>query len=543
MIRRAVSEPAAKGSVADLLGPVRRRLRVSWALATLQILAPFVALAALLLVVVGRLFDVPWAEPAALLCTAGVALAVVVCAAIRHVPTLLVARAADRGLDTRDAFATSLELSSLASSADAADDDFCQRVHARAEELAHASTASSAVRYRLLRRPTGVAAILAPAALALALIANPQDTLRDQRAQDRAQIAATADVMRAEATRLAATPDGAQAAVRLKELADELSTTSSLEKADELLDEAAAELRQDVGTDLLTKRAATEGLARSLESAPLPGASSDQSVQEQLDALQAALPTMTAAERADAAQRLENLAATQEAGDPATAAALGQAAQALTAGDAAGAQAALGEAGAASGQAAADANAQAAASDAAQSAAAAADRLAQARDGTPQAGQGAGSGTGTGSGSGQGSGSGSGQGSGSGSGSGQGAGGSPSGNVQGGSGSAGTGGQGGKGTGTGHTNGSGSPNTDTIFDPVHGTGGETGTVGGGSGSGQGGTIGTTNGQTNNGSSNVPVADVIDDYTREATAAMNNPSVPPSVRALVLAYFNQLQGKT
>ena len=70
--------------------------------------------------------------------------------------------------------------------------------------------------------------------------------------------------------------------------------------------------------------------------------------------------------------------------------------------------------------------------------------------------------------------------------------------------------RGGKGTGTGHINGSGSPNADTIFDPVHGTGGETGTVGGGSGSGQGGTIGTTNGQTNNGSSNVPVADVIDD---------------------------------
>ena len=78
---------------------------------------------------------------------------------------------------------------------------------------------------------------------------------------------------------------------------------------------------------------------------------------------------------------------------------------------------------------------------------------------------------------------------------------------------------------------------------MHGSGGETGGVGGGTGSGQGGTIGQTNGQTNSGSSNVPVSDVIDDYAREATDAMNNPAVPPSVRALVLAYFNQLQGKS
>ena len=112
-----------------------------------------------------------------------------------------------------------------------------------------------------------------------------------------------------------------------------------------------------------------------------------------------------------------------------------------------------------------------------------------------------------------------------------------------GGGSTATSGQGGQGQGTGHTAGSGGPDTDTIFDPVHGSGGDTETVGGGSGSGQGGTIGTTNGQTNSGSSNVPVADVIDDYTRQATDAMNNPAVPPSVRALVLAYFDQLQGKS
>jgi hypothetical protein len=38
-----------------------------------------------------------------------------------------------------------------------------------------------------------------------------------------------------------------------------------------------------------------------------------------------------------------------------------------------------------------------------------------------------------------------------------------------------------------------------------------------------------------------VSDVLGDYAAQATEAMNNPSVPPSIRALVLAYFNQLQG--
>jgi hypothetical protein len=473
----------------------------------------------------------------------GVALAVIGYALVCRVPDMLVARAADRGLRTRDAFATSLELEDR-------DDDFADRVRHRAGELAAVSAPKEAVRYRLLRKPTGIAAIVAPAALALALIANPQDALRQHRADDKAAIEATADVVKAEAERIAQQPGGAKAAERLQQLAEDLAKTDSLEKADEVLDKAAAELREQVGDDLLAKKAATEGLQHSLESSPLPGASSEQSVQEQLQAMARELPSMTEAQLAEAAQRLDDLAATQEAGDPATADKLSEAAQAMRDGDIATAQARLGEAGQASAQASSDANAQTAAGDAAQTAADASDRLAQARDGDPQAGQGQGQGQGQGSGQGQGQGQGSGQGQGQGQGSGQGqgqgsgqgAGGSPSGNVQGGTGSGANGGQGGKGTGTGHTSGTGTPDTDTIFDPVHGTGGDTATVGGGTGNGQGGTIGKTNGQTNNGSSNVPVADVIDDYTRQATDAMNNPTVPPSVRALVLAYFNQLQGK-
>ncbi len=440
-------------------------------------------------------------------------------AVLCKVPDALVARAADRGLGTRDAFETSLELEREN------DDDFARRVHIRAGELAAVSQPKEAVPLRWRRRPTLVAAFVAPAAIALALMANPQDAMRRERARDEAAIEATADVVRSEAERIAQRPEGAAAAERLEQLAADLEKTDSLDKAQELLDQAAAELRDQVGDDLLAKKAATEGLQHSLENSPLPGTSSqeaaEQTVQQQLDALADELPGMTATERAETAQRLEDLATTQEAGDPATADALRQAAQGLREGDVAGARARLGEAGQANAQAASEAAQQTAASDAADAAANAGDRLADARDGQPAAGQGDGQGSGQ-----QSSG---------------GAGGNPSGNVGGGSGSPGTGGRGGQGQGTGHTDGSGGPDLDTVYDPTHGSGGETGSVGGGTGTGDGGTVGTTNGQTNSGSSQVPVSDVLDSYARQATDAMNNPSVPPAIRALVLAYFNRLQG--
>lgn len=528
-------------TVTPLLNAIRRRLRLAWAVATLQVVAPLVAGAALALVVAGRMFDIPNSDVAALWLVATVVVLVAGYAMFCKVPEMVVARAADRGLGTRDAFATSLEL------ADQSDDDFSQRVQIRASELAAVSTSKAAVPLRWRRRPTGIAMLVAPAAIALALMANPQDAMREDRARDEAAIEATADVLRSEAERIAQQPEGAEAAARLEQLAADLEKADSLDKAQELLDQAAAELREQVGDDLLAKKAATEGLQRSLENSPLPGSSAEeaaeQSVQEQLDALADELPSMTAAEQAEVAERLDDLAATQEAGDPATADALREAAQALREGDVAGAQARLGEAGQASAQASGEAAQQTAISDAAQSAANAGEQLGNAGEGQ-SAGQGQGSGQGQGQGQGSGQGQGQGQGSGQGSGQGQGSGGTggnPSGGVGGGGGSPGDGGQGGRGAGTGHTDGSGGPDLDTIYDPTRGTGGDTGSVGGGTGTGQGGTVGTTNGQTNSGSSQVPVSDVLDRYSRQATDAMNNPSVPPAIRALVLAYFNRLQG--
>jgi hypothetical protein len=305
---------------------------------------------------------------------------------------LLVARAADRGLATRDAFATSVELRDGQHSEAAG--DFQRRVHERALELADLATPAQAVRFRLLRKPTGIAALVAPAALVLALIANPQDALREQRADDKAAIEATADVMEAEAERLAAEPGGKEAAERLEQLAEDLRQTDSLEEADELLDEAAAELRDEVSDDTAGPAAATEGLQRSLETTPAPWRQqrAECAGTARSDGARTAQHEPGALD--EAAQRLDDLAATQEAGDPATADLLREAAEAMRDGDVATAQARLGEAGQAAAQSSADAAEQTAAGEAAQAAADAAERLAQARGEAAGEGQGEGQGEG-----------------------------------------------------------------------------------------------------------------------------------------------------
>ncbi|HAP76152.1 MAG TPA: hypothetical protein DCR14_08730, partial [Acidimicrobiaceae bacterium] len=297
-------------------------------MATAQLVAPLVAIGALALVLLGRLTDAPWAEPAAVGVVAVALLAIVGYAALRRVPDSVVARAADRGMQTKDAFSTSLELADD----DVANDDFTRRVHRRAADLASTADAGQAVQYRWYRTPTAVAAVAAPAALVLALMANPQDAAREQRERDRDRIEAVADVLEAEAERLGEQPDAEAAAERLKELAEQLRQADDLDEAEELLQEAAAELRENAGDNLLAQKAASEGLQRSLENTPLPGATADQTVAEQMDALAEQLPEMSETELQEAAERLEALADTQEAGDPATADALREAAEAMRAG-------------------------------------------------------------------------------------------------------------------------------------------------------------------------------------------------------------------
>ena len=104
------------GRLGALLRAVRRRLRLAWALDTVQLLAPVVAVAALGLVgwawITARSWS--WGEIPGERIAVGIAIAVlvviVVLALAFRLPDPVVARAADRGLRTKDAFSTALEV-------------------------------------------------------------------------------------------------------------------------------------------------------------------------------------------------------------------------------------------------------------------------------------------------------------------------------------------------------------------------------------------------------------------------------------------------
>jgi hypothetical protein len=81
----------------------------------------------------------------------------------------------------------------------------------------------------------------------------------------------------------------------------------------------------------------------------------------------------------------------------------------------------------------------------------------------------------------------------------------------------------------------------SLYDPPAFGQGEQIDAGGGTGAGDGETVGAGDGQTRAGGTRVPVADVIGRYSRQATAALDRPGVPPSVRDVVREYFERLAG--
>ena len=341
--------------VMQLLRRVRRRLRTAWALETLQLVAPIVAVAALLLVAIGWFTPWWWTEPAAIGLAAVTVLAVGGYAVFARISDRTAARAADTGLATRDAFATALEIAED-------DEPFGTRVRQRAVAIAHNADAKAAIPYRSHPSRVLMAAAVVPCALALALITSPQDEEREERAQIAAITDDAAARLEAEATELAADPAGADAAAELSELADELRRADDLTEASELARTAADALTPD--PELLGTKAAVQGLDHNVANEPLAGAEPGTAAAEQLAAAASAASSMTDAEREQLAQRLEDLAETQVEGDPATADALEQAASELRAGNVGAASARLGEAAAAHDQAAG----QVAAGDAASSA-------------------------------------------------------------------------------------------------------------------------------------------------------------------------------
>lgn len=528
-----MNDPA--GAVSRLLVAVRRRLRVAWAVATGQLFAPVLGILLIVLVLMARLRPWTWPEPMALVLGV-VAVPVLVGAALLvRVPLPVAARAADRGLDTGDAFTTVLELDA----GRLPDGPLSERVRGRAAALASGRRAADAVRLRLEPRRLALSGLLVVLAAGLAVLPNHQDDVRRRRAAEQALTKNEAKALRKAAKTLPATSDGkkSEAAKALEALARQLERSPNLETAKKALDAAVAKLALGLDPAFLSQKAALKGLERALGTRPLPGASG--SAAQQLRQSAAQLAGLTPEQRATLADRLAGLAATQTAGNPEAAQALQQAAAAARSGDTGAAATALGSA--------------AAAQDAAEGAVGDQEATAQALGalgttqsdlaaGPGQPGQGNQSahGQGQGRGQGKGQGQGSGQGQGQGSGQGQGAG-SPSGQVGGSSAAAGgAGGRGGPGTpnGSGH-NASVGLQPATVYDPVPGGDGEQINLGGRPGQGPTTAAGRGQGLNRVTGAQVPLERALPRYRSEATRALDSLNLPPSLRALVRAYFDSL----
>jgi len=554
---RRSAEPLPGAGDSELLSPeaigllrgVGRRLRLAWGFAWVQLLAPVVVVTALALVIIGRVRPWGWTEPVAIAVTVAGVVAVAIGALTLRIPLGLSARATDRGLATRDAFATALELDDHDR-----DGPFGSRVRARADALAEDRSPGEAVAVRAAWGPWAVAAVAALAAVTLGLVANPQDQIREQQAAEQALVAEEAEALREAAEELRADPAATAADValaeRLEELAVGLDEAQSLDEAEALLAEAEAELRAAVEPDLLAQKAAAQGLDKGLASAPLPATEGGDAA-AQLEQAAASLDQRSAAEKEELATRLESLAETQAAGNPEAADALDAAAAALRSGDDAAAAASMTTAAGAQRSSSASAAAQESRQRASGGVGEARQRVAKG-PGSPGSGEGRGEGEGegegdgdgdgdgAGSGQGKGQGQGQGQGEGEGEGGGQGQGGGAQGQVGGANGSTGSG-QGGQGTpdGTGTNDAPAVEQDPTVFDPGVATDGETLDAGGTPNGGDSTEVGKGQGTSTAGGSRVPVSGALPRYEEKATRALDQAKVPPSVRSLVDDYFRRL----
>jgi hypothetical protein len=503
---------------------VRRRLRLAWALATAQWALPALAASVVALLLLARMRPWLWPTRAAAVALVGGLLVVVVAAVVVRIPNLVTARVVDVGLGTKDALATALELSTSTEP-----QPFLAAIQRRADSLISGRKPAEAVPLQWSPKRLAFASVLIAGAVALVVVPNHQDAVRRAKAQERAELAKTADELRKQAAEVAALPSGAAAATTLQKLAEELAKTNSLERGQEAIDKALAELQAGVPPSFLADKAAAVGLERSLQTAPLPGTKG--SASEQMKAAAQELAGLSAADQAALAERLKSLAAAQATGSPETAKALEAAATALASGDAAKAAGDLDKAAAAAKER----------SDkvaAAQAKTAAAGKAGEGKARLGAAAKGSGNGSAAGGGDGKGQGSGSGQGQGQGSGQGRGAGGSGSGS--GGTKSAGgNDGQGGaaKPNGSGNNPSVGIKQGDLpIFEP-----GKTEqiNVDGNAADGPGEVVGKTAGANTASGASVPLSKALPTYQAQATEAVNNLTIAPSERDLVKAYFEGL----
>jgi hypothetical protein len=508
-------------------------MRLAWSVATVQLIAPFVAAG---LVIVAA---VDWLGPwdgillPALMIGGFVLAAGGLSALFVPISDWEAARTAERGLDARDALTTALEFSNE-------EEPLHRAIQRRAESVIATRKPREAVGLVASQRSLGIATTLIAAALLVGLLPplggdGAQTTGFGEIA---AGEAAEAERM-ADAIETAGMANADELAEQLRSLADELRRSDSLEEALEAIDEAQTNLEGKLDADFLSQKAAVQGLTRDLGLRPLVDDAPVEAA-AQLQQLAAELDELSAQQQLATSDRLRELAESQNAGNPALAEELFSASAALSAGDTSAAKSALERAAGVQAGALDAARAQQSITETVRSLDASKARL----DG----GEGAASGSGTGSGEGAGQGQGQkddnapglGRGQAPGQGQGQGGAAGQISSVTAGDGDAqGQGGQASIGHGD-ETNAGTEPRVDTVYDPVDlGLVADQLQIGIEGGASQGQLTGKGDAPTHRGESVVPYTEVLPDYLNQAADALSTLEVPPSMRQIVESYFDGL----
>ena len=319
-----------------LLRRGRRRIRFVWVTATSTQFGPYVAGLAVLLAAAGWLRPWFWPEPAAIAALGVGAAILFVTALVMRLPDPVVARSLDKGLKTSDALIGALEVP--------AGGPFAESVRLRANGFA-GQNLKAAMPVQLRWKPWLTSAALLVLLAGLIVVGNPQDSRRDELLAEQVAIDDAADEIEKLADELNELPKDQvdQATIdKLNALAEEIRKTDDVDDAAEALEEAQEELLRELGSDELSERAASDGLEQTLEQNPV---AEGQTAAEQLEAAAKSVDELSEQEKQDLADRLDDLADTQQDGDPQTSEALAEAAEALRSGDDPAAAEALEEAG------------------------------------------------------------------------------------------------------------------------------------------------------------------------------------------------------
>lgn len=519
---------------------IRARMRLAWLSATAQRYAPFIGFLVVIVLAIDWLTVFDRGLMVSGLVLGGYALLLVAGAVALRISAWDASRAAERGLDARDALTTALEFADP-------DDGVHRLIQERADLLAAESRASEAIPIRadaVRLRQLGMAAALAvvigllpPLGSTPALSSDLRAALEEeaQQLERIAQALEEADVETSEDIR-----------DELERLVNELRSAETLEQALQALEESETRLGEQVDADFLSQKTAVQGLARDLALRPLvDGAPVDAT--SQLEALAESLGSLSDPELAALEDRLSDLAESQSAGNAELSSRLAEAARALGDGDLDEAARALQEAAVEQESGLDGARGQQALTETQRALEGARSRLGGRGIGQGQ-GQEGGQGTGEEEGEGQGEGEGEGQGEGDGEGEGQGAGqggqpagggGEISGVTPGDGSSQGQGGPGNVGAGDGQDHDS-DVATAEVFSPIEeGALSDLLQVDIHGGVAEGDILGRADGPTGRGESVVPYAQVLPEYLNQAADALGELQLPPSMRGIVQTYFDLL----